>query len=377
MRSISLDQIAPGMYLSQPLLADDGTILLHEGIVMKDRYIEYLKNRGFTTLYVGEPQMSVMETTNDMLYGLKQQQAAIGAACDLVDQFQVGKDISLTKMKGFVTNWIIQLADDPRSMMKLLDIGRKAGYMFSHAVNTAILSIMTGLALGYEEKQLNDLGLAALLHDVGKIKFPPKVAEQFPDRLTPGEQEEYKRHPFYSLEILRENHTVSVDVLNGCFQHHERWNGSGYPMGLKGDSISLYGQIIGIADVYERLIVGMPHRLPTPVYYAAAILNRAAGTYFNPRLTEIFVQNVVVYPIGKKVWLNTQQEGLILGVDIHNKTTPVVRILSQAEPGQSERVFSLDLAKNPGLFIVDFAEESPCYSQLYAEQAYNLQSKIN
>lgn len=370
MHSVTLDEIQPGMYLSKPLISADGTVLLHEGIVMKERYIEYLRNKGFNSLFVGDPQNQEMFEMEEDFYSSKYKQEAMGAAGEIVDDFSVGKGINLDSVKKIVSEWISQLERKPESMMNLLDIHRKEGYMFSHAVNTSILSIMTGIAMGYDDKQLDELGLAAMLHDVGKIKFTKNVARQFPGYLTKNEREEYKRHPFYSLEILRENYTLPLNVLNACFQHHERWNGSGYPMGLKGNAICEYAQIISIADVYERLIVGMPHRLPTPVYYAVAILNKAAGEYFNPAIIDKFNQSVAIYPIGKNVRLNNQQSGVILGVDIKNKTTPIVRITSDQEDSVAPQIVELDLMKTPELFIIDFEELPPSYSQVYADRAY-------
>lgn len=370
MHSVTLDQIQPGMYLSQPLISDDGTVLLHEGIVMKERYIEYLRRKGFTSLFVGDPQIQNTVEIEEDFYGAKYRQEAIGTAREVINNFNVGKGVNLDRVKKLVTEWINQLEYKPEDMINLLDIRRKQGYMFSHAVNTCILSIMTGIAMGYDANQLNELGLAAILHDVGKIKFSKNVARQFPYKLTRNEREEYRRHPFYSLEILRKNYTLSANVLSACFQHHERWNGSGYPMGLKEDAISQYAQIISVADVYERLIVGMPHRLPTPVYYATAILNKAAGEYFNPVIIDKFNQNVAIYPIGKRVRLNNQQCGVILGIDIKDKTTPIVRITSSQDDNDINKIIALDLEKAPGLFIVDFEELPLSYSQSCAERAY-------
>lgn len=369
MRSITLDEIEPGMYLSKPLITADGTVLLHEGIVMKERYIEYLRNKGFTTLFVGDLQIEDKAKIEEDFYSPRNKQEALGAAREVINNFSVGKGLKLDNVKNLVSEWIHHLGQKPESMVNLLDIRRKEGYMFSHAINTCILSIMTGIAMGYDAKQLDELGLAAILHDVGKIKFSQNVAQQFPNYLTKKEKDEYRRHPFYSLEILRENYSLSVNVLNACFQHHERWNGSGYPMGIKGNDICEYAQIISVADVYERLIVGMPHRLPTPVYYAVAILNKAAGEYFNPAIIEKFNQNVAIYPIGKTVRLSNQQSGVILGVDIKNKTTPIVRITSSQDKNDIDQVVALDLMKTPGLFIVDF-EEVSSYSQAYADRAY-------
>lgn len=370
MQNVMLDEIQPGMYLSKPLISADGTVLLHEGIVMKERYIEYLRNKGYTSLFVGESSIQDTPEVKEDFYGTQYREEAISDAREVISHFSAGKGINLDKIKKLVSEWIHQLGDKPENMMNLLDIRRKEGYMFSHAVNTCILSIMTGIAMGYDAKQLDELGLAAIFHDAGKIKFSSNVSRQFPNFLTRNEREEYRRHPFYSLEILRENHTLSVNVLSACFQHHERWNGSGYPMGLKGDAICEYAQIISIADVYERLIVGLPHRRPTPVYYAVAILNQAAGEYFNPVIVDKFNQNVAIYPIGKIVRLNNQQSGVILGVDIKNKTIPVVRVASNEVDNDSNQVVELNLRENPDLFILDFEELPPSYSQVYADQAY-------
>ena len=370
MRSITLDEIKPGMYLSKPLIAADGTVLLHEGIEMKERYIQYLRNQGIRSLFVGDPEIKTIVETAEDLYDANHIQEAMTAAREAVTNFRVGQGIHLNQVKDIVSDLISQLGQKPENMIRFLDIRRKEEYMFSHAVNTCILSTMAGLALGYDTKQLDELALAAMLHDIGKVKFSRRLAMQYPDYLTKNDREEYWRHPQYSLEILRDDETLSEAIVNACFQHHERWNGSGYPLGLKGDAISEYAQIISIADVYDRLIAGMPHRRPTPVYYAVAILNKAAGKYFNPDIVDKFTQNVAVYPMGKMVRLNDHQSGIILGVDFKSKTTPVVRITSSSDSSHINQLIELNLTKNPELFIVDFEEVYASYAQAYADRAY-------
>lgn len=375
MQNITLDEIQPGMYLSRSLLSDDGKVLLHEGIEMKERYIQYLRNQGITSLFVGDPETKDAAEYEEEFYDLEHRQEAVDTAQEIVGHFRVGKGIRLDRVKDIVGDMIDQISQNPEMMIHLLDLRRKKEYMFSHAVNTCILSVMAGIGLGYDTRRLNELGLAAMLHDIGKIKFSSRTARQFPDYLSGKEREEYRRHPFYSLEILRENAALSPDIVNACFQHHERWNGSGYPMGIKGGAISDYAQIIGIADVYDRLIAGMPHRLPTPVYYAVAILNKAAGKYFNPQLVDSFNQNVAIYPMGKTVKLNNQQSGVILGVGINSKTTPVIRITSDKDGNPVNRAVELDLVKNPELFIVDFEDPYFDYTKAYADRAYSKRVK--
>lgn len=368
MRSITLDEIQPGMYLSRALMTADGKILLSEGIEIKERYIQYLRKQGLTTLFIGEPAIE-SATIKEDFYNAQQQKQAMDTAREVVSKFRVGRGINLDRVKNIVSDLIERLGQHPEHMMHLLDIRRKEEYIFSHAVNTCILSIMTGLAMGYDAKQLDELGMAAMLHDIGKIKFSRRLARQFPDYLTKREMEEYRRHTFYGMEILREQPNIPANVVTACFQHHERWNGSGYPMGIAGNDISEYAQIISIADVYDRLIAGMPHRQATPVYYAAAILTKAAGEYFNPAIVSKFTQNVVVYPMGKAVRLNNRQSGVILGVNINSVTTPIVRITSNRDGNYINQIAELDLQKNPDLFIIDFDDIDYSYAQAYASHS--------
>lgn len=352
MRRISLDSIQPGMYLSKPLIAPDGTVLLHEGIEIKERYIQYLRKQGITDLYIDDEETKDIQVEDVITPDLRQE--AMKTALTVVDEFHVGKDVELDKVKAVVSEMIDQLGQKPEIMVHFVDIRRKEDYMFSHAVNTCLLSVMTGMALGYDEKQLEDLGLAAMLHDIGKIRFSRKLAKKNPGHLTEAELEEYHQHPFYALEILKEHPTISMDVVNACFQHHERWDGSGYPMGLEGEVISEYAQIISIADVYDRLTAGTPYRRPTPVYYVVAILNKAAGQYFNPTLVQKFTENIAIYPIGTTVKLNNNQIGVIIDVSKGNKSTPIVRIMSSEDSSKVNQLVELNLTENPDLFIVDF-----------------------
>ncbi|CUH95748.1 hypothetical protein P22_1828 [Propionispora sp. 2/2-37] len=352
MRRILLDNIQPGMYLSRALIAPDGAVLLHEGIEMKERYINYLREQGIEYLYIDEPKTEDIVVEDVINPKLRQQ--ALQTTVEIINNFQVGKGVDLSKVKSIVSDMINQLGQKREIMVHFIDIRRKQDYMFTHAVNTCLLSVMTGIAMGYNDTQLEELGLAAMLHDIGKIKFSPNLSQRYPRRLTEAEKEEYRQHPFYTLELLKDNPLLNTNILNACFQHHERWNGSGYPMGLEGDVINEYAQIISVADAYDRLISGLPHRKPTPVYYAAAILKKAAGQYFNPLIVDNFIKNIAIYPIGTTVKLNNNQTAVILDVDKENKQTPIVRIMSGEDSSKINQLIELDLKKNPELFIVDF-----------------------
>lgn len=353
MRRIALEELQPGMLLSKPLLSPDGKVLLHEGLAMKERYIAYLRHQGISYVYIDDPQTQDIVVEDVITPKLRLE--AMKRAQQAVTDFRVGKGVTLDGVKSTISTMIQQLSSKPENMLHFMDIRRKEDYLFAHAVNVCILSVMTGISLGYTKEQLEELGLAAMVHDVGKIRFPKKLSMKNPGKLSEEEKEEYRQHPFYSMEILKES-GLPVNVVRAAFEHHERWNGSGYPMGLEGDTISEYAQILSLADVYDRLTMGTPHRRPTPPYYAAAIINKASGEYFNPDIVEKFNENIAVYPIGTMVQLNNYQTGVIVEVSKENKNIPIVRIMSGQDNSKLNQLLELDLHKNPELFIVDFEE---------------------
>ena len=164
-----------------------------------------------------------------------------------------------------------------------------------HCERVAHSATAMGRALGLESHQLTELHWAGLLHDLGKISVPEQILLK-PGRLTSDEYEAVKLHSDIGADMLESISSVMRPIAEGVRGHHERWDGAGYPRGLEGESIPLFGRILAVADVFEALTSQRPYREPLPPHEAVAYLQENAGTHFDPSLVRLFVH---LYDEGK------------------------------------------------------------------------------
>lgn len=166
-------------------------------------------------------------------------------------------------------------------------------YTFTHSINTAIISAIIGREIGFDENKVRDLTLSALLHDIGKIKIPKEILYK-PGKLTPAEFELIKNHSVLGYEFLVKEMDMPEFIAKGALEHHERWHGDGYPKKLKGKEISEFGQIIGIADVFDALISEKVYRGSVPSNDAVRIMLTEESKSFNPEIFHKFAFFTVV-----------------------------------------------------------------------------------
>lgn len=171
-----------------------------------------------------------------------------------------------------------------------IDIARKLDvidtYHFHHSINVCLLAMSTGRYYGLNKSQLQEIGLAAMLHDIGKIKIPHYIWTM-PGKPNDEEWALIKRHPLIGYEMANEL-SMPSDVCIGILHHHERLDGSGYPFGLKDEDIHIYGKIIAIADVYDAMRSKRSYKEMSARDDAINFLISSTGTHFDPDLMDIF-----------------------------------------------------------------------------------------
>lgn len=222
--------------------------------------------------------------------------------------------------------------------------------LIANLVHVGILAARIGLGLGYNGRQLEQLTLAGLLHDIGIFSVPPSLIQK-PGKLTPQERAVLEQHPeagFKTITRLGPDYDWLATVV--C-QAHERWSGQGYPQRLKGSQIHPFAQVIGLADVFEALVSPRPYRRRMLPHEAMRELLRHERGAFSRTVLKALVEQLSVYPLGTKVRLSSGDEGFVIRLNPRFPMRPVVQIGD--EDSGSELTTVIDLSSTPDLCILD------------------------
>jgi HD-GYP domain-containing protein (c-di-GMP phosphodiesterase class II) len=221
-------------------------------------------------------------------------------------------------------------------------------YTQIHSVNVALISALIGQELGYKSALLSELILAAFIHDLGRKQIPLMIMNK-PGLLTTQEFEYVKKH--VNSERINLSNKIPDSVKEVIQQHHERWDGSGYPKGLTQNAIHPFAQIVAVADVFHALISDRPQRKALSLNDAFEWIRSGAGTQFNPEVVKLFDKVITLYPTGAMVMLNTGETGRVIKSPKGYSNRPQVRLVFDSR-GQYIRDYIIkDLQECHTLFI--------------------------
>jgi len=222
------------------------------------------------------------------------------------------------------------VAQNRTALLALTTLKNYDNYTFTHMVNVSILTMGQARTLGIDGSLLREFGLAALMHDIGKVRTPLEILHK-PDKLTAGEFEIMKRHVVEGAEILRATRDIPALAPVVAFEHHLRLDGSGYPAGVARPSLNLGTMLCSISDVYDAMRSQRAYQGSFPTDRILQILKRTDGLQFDQHLVRRFVQLVGIYPAGNLVRLNTGEMAVVLKVHAPDPYRPKVRVLTTSD----------------------------------------------
>ena len=231
------------------------------------------------------------------------------------------------------------IADSPDAALVLTDLAAADGYTHRHSVNVTALGLLLARAYWRTEgwmdyrgtrrwdridERLAKLGMGLLLHDIGKMVVPAEILSK-PGKLDAEEWALMRTHPDAGVALL-DSTTVSPLVRSVVRDHHERWDGSGYPRGIAADRIGEFPRLAAISDVYDAVTSQRPYAPAEPAHVGVGIITGGAGTAFDPAIVKVFRRVVVPYPVGTELTLPDGRIGVVASVDPDRPEEPVVRV---------------------------------------------------
>ena len=334
MRLISIKVLQEGMVLGRTIWNEAGHPLLQKGVVVTDRIIHRLGQLNVQYLYIDDKiseNIDVIETVP--------QAVRTKAVNNVKESFKSLKGLKtseasyvLDQQSKTITSIVGQLMDIILSNEEMITVLTDAylydEYLYQHSFQVTMYSIAIAKELGYSQEDLRLIGIGAILHDIGKLSVPYTILSK-PGRLTNEEFDEMKLHTRYGFDILRNLRTISLLVAHCAFQHHERLDGSGYPRGLVDYEIHPFAKIIGVADVFDAVTSNRVYRSKMLPTQGISILEAGSGTIYDSRVVEALKRIIVHYPNGTVVKLKDGRRGIVSRQNLHNPTSPAVRIFEE------------------------------------------------
>ena len=313
MRYIPIEKTEQDMILARSVYDNTGRVLLSCGTVLTDEYIDKLYERGLPGIYIEDKLAEDIEIEEAISEELRNEGAEALRNGDVDAAMSVGRRI------------VDEIIQNPRVTLDLIDLRSYDDYTYRHSVNVAVISTVIGINMQLNRLALDELSIAAILHDIGKRMIDPKIINK-KGKLTPEEYTEVKRHSEYGYEMVKSRIDLSAKIKNAILLHHENEDGSGYPKGLKGNQIFIYAKIIHVADVFDALTAKRPYKKAYAQSEAAEYLMGSCDRMFDREVVKAFLQCVSLYPKGTQVQLSNGKEALVVEAT-KSPLRPKVRII--------------------------------------------------
>ncbi len=252
----------------------------------------------------------------------------------------------LDQIKDAVTDMVNTMVQNPDALMWVAKLREEDGQVYEHGVKVAIYLMALGRHLGFPKEDLAHLGTIGLLADVGKTKVARAILEK-PGMLDADEFSEVKLHVEIGLQLLQSSMTLPKAVVDGIAQHHERLDGTGYPNGLSGDQIGIYGRMAAIADSFAALVSTRPYANASSAQDALMNLYEWCGTSFHEPLVEQFVQAIGIFPVGSMVELSSGEVAIVLSHNRTRRLEPKVLVISWPDHRPLSTPIERDLKDKP------------------------------
>jgi HD-GYP domain-containing protein (c-di-GMP phosphodiesterase class II) len=264
----------------------------------------------------------------------------------LVGDIKLGQSFEVERVEEIVDDMVDSIIRNPQALMWVARLREQDIATYGHGLQVSVYLTSFGRHLGFPRVQLSHLAQVGLLLDIGKIRLPRALLEK-QGRLTDEEFEAAKEHVALGLAILAETPDFGPEILRGIEEHHERMNGSGYPKGLLGEEIGVFGRMAGIVDCFAALTNHRPYAAAVSSYEALRNITAWGGEFFHEALVQQFVSSVGVFPVGSLIELSTGEVAVVVEHSRVRRLKP--RVLVVTGPDKTPATFPtmVDLLYEP------------------------------
>lgn len=325
MKRCKVDNLTGTEILAKDVFTPEYQILLSEGMRLKQEYIEKLRELDIKEVYIegDEPHTkSVVILREEVEASLKFKVKSI------LEKHTYSHNDKLEELSRTADHIIMNILEEDKVVEQIYDIKGRSSDIYEHSINICSMATIVALKLDLPPRMVHDIGVSCLLHELGLRYLTIDYENKNLEELSESEYAEYKKHPIYGYTALRGENWISNESKNMILYHHERMDGSGYP--LKATDIPIECRIVQICDVFDEMICGIGCTR-VKVYKAIEYLRSLKDVKFDGKIVDTFLEFTAVYPAGSTVMTNERETGIVLYQNKEFPDRPVLRIIKDRD----------------------------------------------
>lgn len=322
---VTVNELEPGMILAENF-RDDSLTLINSGVVLTEAIISKLREKYFldtVVVYKDEVSEAVVhkeKTVEDIDQSFNEFSFNVGAIFQGIYSEGI---CDIGEIRGFAKKIQGELEATSAVIKNIVLYGSGSDAIYRHCVNVAALSSILGMWIGLDENKINLLTYSAMFHDYGKTKVDKNILNKV-NSLTANEMKEIKNHPVIGYNEIKKVQFLDSSVAYGVLMHHERLDGSGYPLGIKENKIHEFAKIIAIADVFDAVNSDRVHKKSRGPFEALEIIQKEGLGKLDYTYCKVFLEHIVNYYMGENVLLNTNKVCKIVQININDISRPLL-----------------------------------------------------
>lgn len=338
-RLVRTRQLQPGMKIDQAVVDKSGRNLVQRGSILDNYVIDSLLKMGVMMVYIqsgeetaGDIEKSISPQARKQIERLHTDDRSKVELSDSV-KTRVAEGIqfiySNTESKeladatnNIASNLMNAINSTDAIAVDISALKTSDEYTFKHSVDVATMSMILAKQQGLSQKQIYEIGVAGLLHDIGKTKIPLDILNK-PARLTDEEFAVMKQHPVFGYRMIKDRDEFSNEICMAVLQHHEKMNSKGYPVGFPSDKITQYARILTIADIYDALVTERPYKSAFSQREAVEMIMSMTGE-LDLTAMKSFLESMILYPVDSIVELSNGEKAKVVKNNPHYILRPTV-----------------------------------------------------
>lgn len=331
--------------LAKPIMTWDYQIILPQGASLKRDYIRRLEELGIQDIYIRE---SDSEESEIAILKSEIEHSAREKVKDILERHTYHNNQELAELSKTADNIISTILEEEQVVERIFDIRERSADVYEHSISICTLSILTALKLHVNKEKIHDIGVGCLLHDMGFRYSTFDFTHKDIENLNGIEMAEYKKHPIYGYSTVKEADWISDLSKSIILYHHERIDGSGFPLHLK--DIPYEVKIVNVCDAFDEMICGIT-RKRMKVYEAIEYLKTFKTVLFDSKIVDAFLEFTAVYPAGSHVVTNEGELAVVVAQNKDFQDRPKIRILKDKDGNDVKEETIKDLVKIHNIFI--------------------------